>query len=463
MPKQTPSNSFDYDLIVIGSGAGGSAAATIAAREGKKVAIVESGTFGGESPNWGDIPTKALLHAAHLYDEAKHGARFGIRSTMMGYNYPSLQNWKDLAVKRTGAGGNRSYYERQGIAAFNGSAHFLSPNEISVNRRHLSAANFLIATGSEWELPDIVGLQNVKYLTPRTILQLTRPPKSLFIVGGGSVAIELAQLMATFGTKVYIAEKASRILPNEDAEAGELIARVLKEQKGVTSLTQTRVLSIEKDGVSKRVTYSRGGIEKFVRADEILIAAGRTPMVDLGLENATVDYTPKGIEVTDTLQTTAKHIYAAGDVLGRNSHTHSALLESRIAAHNILSKNKAVPDYTATPHVTFSFPGVASVGLREDDCIKRDLPIHKSIAPLNIIARSNVSDFKDGFAKIITDKKGVVLGATVVAPHAGEIIHELALAVKHQLTAQDVAQTPHAFLSWSEVVRVAAARIPINK
>lgn len=235
--------------------------------------------------------------------------------------------------------------------------------------------------------------------------------------------------------------------------------RILKEQKGVTSLTQTRVISIQKDGIGKRVTFSRGGHEKSVRVDEVLLAAGRAPTVDLGLENATVKYTPKGIEVNDQLQTSAKHIFAAGDVLGRNSYTHTALLESRIAANNLLRKDKATPDYTATPHITFTYPGIASVGLREDDCLKRDLPINKAIAPLNSIARSNTSDFRDGFVKIITDKKGQILGATIVAPHASEMIHELALAVKHNLTASDVAQTPHAFLSWSEAIRVAATRL----
>ncbi|MDN5275073.1 MAG: Pyridine nucleotide-disulfide oxidoreductase [Candidatus Saccharibacteria bacterium] len=453
-------HTFDYDLIVIGSGAGGSAAATIAAREGKRVAIIEAGVFGGESPNWGDVPTKALLHAAQLYDEAKHGARFGIRSSMMGYNYPSLHAWKDLTIKRTGAGGNRQYYENEGISAFSGIAHFLSPNEISVSRRHLSGENFLIATGSHIEAPDIPGLENVKYLTPRTLLEATRLPKSLFIIGGSTVGVELGQLMAIFGTKVYIAEIASRLLPHEDEEAGVLMERLLKEQKGVTSLTQTRILSVVKDGVGKRITFNRGGVEKSLHVDEVLIATGRVPTVDLGLENASVNYTPKGVEVDEYLQTSAKHIYAAGDVLGHGSPTHTALLESRITANNILNpKSRISPDYTATPRVTFSYPGIASVGLSEDDCLKRDLRINKAIAPLNIVTRSNTSDFRDGFVKIITDKHGVILGATVVAPHASEIIHELVLAVKHKLTAADVASTPHAFLSWSEAVRVAAAKL----
>ncbi|TAL14114.1 NAD(P)/FAD-dependent oxidoreductase [Patescibacteria group bacterium] len=452
-------HSFDYDLIVIGSGAGGSAAATLAAKAGKRVAIIEADTFGGDSPNWGDVPTNALLHAAHLYDEATGGARFGLRTSTLGYNYPSLRAWKDLAVARTGAGGNRRYYENQGISAFSGIARFLSPNEISVNRRHLSAAKFLIATGSKWIVPDIPGLEEAGYITARAILYSIRPPKSLFIIGAGQVGVEIAQLMATFGTKVYLAEKASRILPHLDTEVGTLMERMLREQKGVTSLTETRVLSVAKDGLGKRIIISRGGVEKSVRADEILIAAGREPNVDLGLENATVKYTPKGIDVNEYLQTNVKHIFAAGDVLGRTSNTHSALLESRIAAHNILSNAKAAPDYTATPSVIFTYPEIAHVGLSEDDCLKRDLSVNKAIAPLNLTARSNTADFRDGFVKIITDKKGVIIGATIVAPRAGEMIQELALAIKHNLTADNIAETPHAFLGWSEAVRIAASKL----
>lgn len=455
----TKKYTFDYDLIVIGSGAGGSAAATIAARDGKKVAVIEADVFGGDSPNWSDVPTNALLHAANLFDEARHGSKFGLRSATLGYNYPSIRAWKDLAIKRTGAGGNRRYYENLGIDAFSGTAHFIAPNEISVNRRHLSAAYFLIASGSHWVMPDIQGLDKINFLTPRTILETIRPPKSLLIIGGGDTGVEIAQLMSIFGTKVFIAEKAERLLPHHDSEVGTLIERIFSEQKGVTTLTHTRVVSVAKDGLGKRAIISRAGVEKSVRVDEILIAAGRTPTVDIGLNNAGVSFTGKGIEVNEFLQTNVKHIYAAGDALGRESHTHTALLESHVAANNILNRNKISPDYTATPKVIFTHPGIAAVGLSEDDCLKRDLSINKAIAPLNIVARSNTSDFRDGFVKIITDKKGYILGATIVAPSAGEIIHELALAIKHNLTASDVASTPHAFLSWSEAVRVAAAKL----
>lgn len=452
-------HTFDYDLIVIGSGAGGSAAATIAARAGKRVAIIEEDTFGGDSPNYSDIPTKALLHAAQLYDEAKHGARFGLRSSTLGYNFPSLRAWKELAVKRTGAGGNKRFYETNGVTPIHGRAHFLSPHEITVNRRHLSAAKFLIATGSTWVRPTIQGLDKIPYLTPRTILEVMRPPKSLFIIGGGQTGVELAQLMAVFGTKVYVGEIASRLLPQFDQEVGELLERTLHEQKGVTTLTQSRVVAVQKDGLGKRVIYSRGGVEKHVRVDEVLVATGRTPAVDLGLENATVKFSKKGIEVNEFLQTSAKHIYAAGDVLGHDSTTQTALLESRTAEHNLFAKTPIAPDYRATPRVVFTHPGIAQVGLTEDDCTRRDLHVSVASAPLTIIARSNTSDFRDGFVKLIADKKGILLGATVVAPHAAEIIHELALVVRHNMTAAQVAETPHAFLSWSEAVRVAAAKL----
>lgn len=450
---------FDYDLIVIGSGAGGSPAASIAASAGKKVAIVEADTFGGESPNWGDIPLKALLHAAQLYDEARHGARFGIRSATLGYNYLSLKAWKDVAIKRTGAGNNRNYYAKQGIDTFSSVAHFLSPHEISLNRRHLSARNFIIATGSYWQQPDIAGLKGLGYQTPRTMLDISRPPKSLLILGGNSTSVEFAQLFATFGTKVYIAEKAGRILPDTDAEAGELLTRLLEEQKGATVLTHTRILSVEKDGLGRKVTYLRGGVKKSFRVDDVLVTEGRAPVVDIGLENAAVNYTPKGIAVNQYLQTSAKHIFAAGDVLGSDKHLHTALMESRVAARNILHKQQLTPDYSVIPSISFTFPGIATVGLSEDDATKRDLSIKTAVAPLNMTARSNTSDFRDGFVKLIAGKNHVLIGATVVAPHAGEIIHELTLAIKYGLTAEQVASTPHAFLSWSEAVRIAASRL----
>lgn len=450
----------DFDLIVIGSGAGGSAAATIAAREGKRVAIVEYDTFGGTSPNWGDVPMRSMSHAAQIYDQARNGAKFGIRSGALGYNFPTLTAWKDLAVKRTGAGGNRNYYEDEGITTLSGQAHFLSPHEIGVNRQRYTASHFLIASGSHWKQSDITGADTVKLLTPRDVLDMQRLPKSVYIVGGGSAGVAMAQLLATLGTKVVLSELSSRLLPDFEDEAGEMFEKLLTDTKLVKVLTQSRTVAVEKENIARRVTYSRGGHEHTVRVDHVIVCSGREPNTDLGLENAGVNYKSSGIVVNSHLQTSAKHIYAAGDVLD-DSHrsTHSALLESRTAINNILHKKKLVPDYTAMPRVIFTHPALATVGLSEDDCLRRDMHVKKAITPLAVVASSNANDFAHGFVKIITDKKGVIIGATIVAPSAGELIQELALAIKFGHTASQVASVPHAFLTWSEAIRVCASKL----
>lgn len=451
---------FDFDLIVLGSGAGGSAAANIAAKNGLKVAIVEKDIFGGESPNYGDIPIKTLLHAANAYAGARRAARYGIRSNTLGYNFPTIAAWKKLVVKRTGAHDNQKFYEASGIKTYRGNARFITPNEISVNRQHISAEKFIIATGSELSLPDISNIQNVNYHTTRTILDITRPPKSIFIVGGGAEAIEISQLLAIFGTKVYISEVSSRLLPQEDEEVGLAIENILVEEMKIFVLPQTRVVAVEKDGLGKKVIFQRGGVEKFIKVDEILIAGNKKPATDIGLENALVDYTDSGITVNEFLQTSAKHIYAAGSVTGNQFTTGDILLQSRICAHNIIkTRSKISPNYTSSPRVIFTWPEVASVGLTEDDCIKRDLQFKTSIATLNLIARSNTDDFKNGFVKLICDKRGKLIGASVVSPEATSIIHEIGLAIKYDLYASDLADLPHAFLSWNEAIRVATNRI----
>ena len=451
---------FDFDLIVLGSGAGGSAAANIAAKNGLKVAIVEKDIFGGESPNYGDIPIKTLLHAANAYAGARRAARYGIRSNTLGYNFPTIAAWKKLVVKRTGAHDNQKFYETSGIKTYRGNARFITPNEISVNRQHISAEKFIIATGSELSLPDISNIQNVNYHTTRTILDITRPPKSIFIVGGGAEAIEISQLLAIFGTKVYISEVSSRLLPQEDEEVGLAIENILVEEMKIFVLPQTRVVAVEKDGLGKKVIFQRGGVEKFIKVDEILIAGNKKPATDIGLENALVDYTDSGITVNEFLQTSAKHIYAAGSVTGSQFTTGDILLQSKICAHNIIkTRSKISPNYTSSPRVIFTWPEVASVGLTEDDCIKRDLQFKTSIATLNLIARSNTDDFKNGFVKLICDKRGKLIGASVVSPEATSIIHEIGLAIKYDLYASDLADLPHAFLSWNEAIRVAANRI----
>lgn len=451
---------FDFDLIVIGSGAAGSAAALLAAKSGVKTAIIESDAFGGDAPNYSDIPLNALLHTSHLYDQARRGARFGISSSALRYNFPTIMGYKDTTQKRTGALNNRQYYEKAGIKTFTGFAHFLNPHTICIGDKRLSAKKFLIATGATPVQPDIRGLDTVDHLTPRSLTTLSRPPKSLFIIGGGNTGVQIAQFFAELGTKVLIAEISSRLLPRDDEEVGQLLGQVFDKNHSIKVLTSARVVAITSDNTSKKVTFLRGGEEKSIRVDEILVATGRVPATDIGLENAHVNYDKNGIEVNEHLQTSAKHIFAAGDVTGnQHSSTDRSVHDGQIAGHNLTHRTKQSVDYSVMPKITHTFPVVASVGLMEDDAIKSDIKYFKAIVPLSQIARSNTADFTDGFVKIITNKSGVILGGTIVAPHADCMISELGLAIRYQLTTFDLASLPRSFLSWSEALKLACQKI----
>ncbi len=451
---------FEFDLIVLGTGAGGSAAANIAAKNGLKVAVVENDLFGGESPNYGEIPVRALSNAVKIIWQAKKSSKMGIRSGGVGLNFPTLMSWKNLVIERTGAHDNKKFYESAGVTTFRGNARFVTPNEISVNQKHISASKFLIATGANFEIPNITNLENVKYLTPRTILDIQKPPKSIFIIGGGPEAVEIAQILAILGTKVYISEISARLLPREDEEVGITIENIMVENMNIFVLPQTRVVAVEKDGMGKKVIFQRGGSEKFVRVEEIMVAGNRKPNTDIGLENANVEYSDDGIIVDEHLQTSAKHIFAAGAVLDGKFSTTEALLQSRIAANNIIKpRSKISPNYSAIPRTISSIPEIASVGLTEDDCIKRDLRIKTAIAPISLIARSNTEDFQSGFVKIICDKKGKILGGSIVAPEASSMIQEIGLAIKLEISAHELAELPHTFQSWNEAIRVCASRI----
>lgn len=450
---------YDYDLIVLGSGGGGSVASHISTNLGKRVAVIEADTMGGECPNWGCIPTKALLHAAGIYDAARHGQQFGIRGATLGYNYPSIKAWKDLAVHRTGTYQGKKMFEAEGITVIKGEGHFISPHEITVNRRHFSAEHFLIATGSHTFIPPIEGLEQAGYVTAREIVDLTRPPKSLFVVGAGAIGCEFTELFSTFGTKVYLADITPRLLMKEDEEVGELTRQIFEEKRGVAVLMNTKVMKVVKEGMAKRVFYQQGREMKSVKVDEILIATGKLANVDIGLENAGVDYTPKSVTTNEYMQTSAKHIFAAGDVAGPYQFTHTAIYQSRLAAHNMWHRQKVAADYRAIPRCIFTNPEIASVGMSEDECIRRDMKFKKALAPISIIGRANTSNVDDGFVKVIAEHDGTLIGASIVSPRAGEMLHELTLAIQHGLTAQEVANTIHAFPTWSEAVRIACAKI----
>ena len=450
---------FDYDLAILGSGDAGGEAALIAAKSGLKVALIESQKWGGSSLNYTNVPLGALFHATQLFRAATEGARFGLSSANLRYNYPTLNNWKNVAMKRAHANSKKDF-EEAGIDCVHGHGHLLSKHEVSVgDQKVIKAKNILLATGAEMLDTGITIPENYDYWLPENVLDMIRPPKTIFIVGAGPTGCEFAQFFATLGTEVIIAEIAGRLLPREDEEVGQVLDETFNKQ-GIKVLTQSRVIALEKDGVSKKVIFLRGGQEKSVRVDQVLLCTGSAPSIDLGLENADVKFTRNGIQVDNTMRTSQKNIYAAGDVVGGHSSTEKALIDARVAVSHIIGRSKAVVDYRGVIRVTNIAPEVAQLGATEDDCIRADRKIKKIILPLSVVQKSNITDEDRGFIKLICTKKGdKLIGATIMAPNAGLMMQELSMAMMLDLSVYDIAHLPHLANDWGELIRTACERI----
>ena len=448
-------NRFDYDLAVLGSGDAGGEAALIAAKSGLKVALIESGKWGGSSLNYSNVPFGALFYATQQFKNALNGAKFGLSSTGLRYNYPTVNNWKNVALKRAKANSKKDF-EEAGISCLHGRGHLLSSTEISVNEQTIRAKKIVIATGASMLDTGIKIPTDIEYWLPENVLEMIRPPKSIFIVGAGSTGCELAQFFATLGTEVIIADIAGRLLPREDEEVGQVLDEIFNKEK-IKVLTQSRVIALEKDTTSKKVIFLRGGQEKSIRVDQVLMCTGNQPNIDIGLENAGVKFTQRGIEVNEHCRTNVKNIYAAGDVLGGHSSTEKALIEARAAAADILGRGKkAAVDYRGIIRVTNISPAIAEVGITEDDCIRHDSKYNKVIIALDSVQKANTSDSMMGFVKLILAKKSnKILGGTIMAPHAGLIAQELAIAIRYEMTTYELASVPHLANDWSELIRVA--------
>jgi pyruvate/2-oxoglutarate dehydrogenase complex dihydrolipoamide dehydrogenase (E3) component len=451
---------YDYDLIVIGSGSGGSVGAHYARSLGKRVLIFEKGAIGGECPNFACVPTKALLHAARVYETAKGASRYGISVASPHYSYPSVKKWKDLVVSRTGAHEGHQSFEKDGIEVIEHKAHFISPHEVEAGGKTYSAKKFLIGSGSDVFIPPLEGLKEAGYITYKEAVDLDKPPASILIFGGGAVGCEFAQIFSTFGSKVTLVNRSDQLLGKEDKEVRELV-QALFENRGITVLTGTTVPKIEKKGDTKIVHFQKGEKQSFGEFDEILIATGKVPLLDFAPEKANIKIDKGRIIVNKHLQTTNPNIFAAGDVVGPYLFTHTGYYQSYIAAHNAFStKRKRIkPDYTVVPRCVFVSPEVASVGITEEEAIEKKIKYKKGIVAMSAFGRSNTANDFDGFVKVITDKSGVIIGGSIVAPRAGEMIHEIALAMKLEAEAKDLADMIHAYPTYSEAVKVACSII----
>ena len=452
---------FDFDIIIIGSGLAGASAAFSASASGQKVALIESGKWGGSSLNAYDIPSQSIFHFSHLFAQARQGSRFGISSSTLRYNYPTVQNWKSFASRRAGANSKKDF-ESAKIACFKGFAAFLSPYEVAVGNQILAAQKFIITTGAKPSSSDITGVESTTCFTPDEALNLPRIPKSVFIVGGGSTGCELANYFSELGAEVTIGELSGRLLPKEDEEVGQLINQYFESSLGIKVLTQSRIVALEpvKDSKTRqKVVFLRGGQEKSIIVDAVILATGYAPNVNLSLENAGVEYSKSGIIVDDMLRTSMKHIFAAGDCIGGESSPERAAYEGALATSNAANKQKNLRNYEGFIRVTNTFPSISATGLTEDDCVRKGIKSKKAVLPLSSISASNIFDFRFGFIKLIADHKNKLLGATIVCPSSELVIQEVAVAVRHRFTITQLASTPHVSSSWSELVHSAAKKL----
>jgi mercuric reductase len=461
-PRHKKPDYFDFDLIVIGSGAGGGVAAHLAIKLGKKVAVIEPEKIGGECPNYGCVPTKALLRAAESYRAAHGEPDIGITTQKAAFNFSKVREWKNTAVARTGTEEGAEYFAHEGIKVIDGYAHFIDPWTVTVGGRRYRAHKFLIATGTVSVVPPIPGLKEVGYMTYREAIDLKNPPDSLFVLGGGAIGCEFSELFSSFGTKLHIADMAPRLIGLEDPEVGELLG-ALFTQRGINVHAGVKVTRVEATAKQKIVHIEKDGVTQKVKVAEILLASGKAPATDIGLENAGVNYSRSGIGVNKYMQTSCKHIYAAGDVVGPYRFTHTASYQSRIAAHNMFHPRHTVTaDYHAVPRCVFTSPEIACVGMTESQLKEKKIVYQHAAIPITLIGRANTSGVKHGFVKVLASQNGTLLGASIVGPRAGEMIHELTLAIQHRMKASAITNTIHAFPTWSEAVRVACQKITVK-
>lgn len=452
-----------YDLVVIGAGGAGSTAAGEAIGRGAKVAMVERWKVGGTCLNVGCDPTKTMVRSAQILHLARKAERFGIYAKDVGANWPVVMRRVERVIDTIRGGDGDQNVRNSGVALYKASATFRSSHEIDVDGETIRGDKIIVATGAAWTCPPITGLPEVGYITNVEAVALPTLPRSLAIIGGGVVAVEFAQIFARFGVEVTILGSADRLLPKEDADLSHAL-RVILEREGVRVETGVRVRAADmRDGLKCLAGVRGGNLVEFCQVEEILVAAGRAPAVEgLNLETAGVAYDAKtGITVDDELRTTAPHIWAIGDVVSRYAFTHVADYQARIAEHNAMSRQPPRRvDYRVVPWATFTDPELARVGLTEQEAQDAGHDVKVAVVPIKDLARAVTSGETDGMVKLIADRgTGEILGGHILAAHAGEMLAEVALAMRARLPAAAIADTMHAYPTLSEGVFWAAYEI----
>ena len=446
----------DYDIVIIGGGSGGLVVASAAAQLNAKVALVEKNRLGGDCLWFGCVPSKSLLHASRVAHEVKHSSRFGIYTTPPDIQFSEATGHVQNVISTIQPHDSPERFESLGVEVIFGEGQFKDQKTFTVNGRDLKARAFVVSTGSRPQVPPIEGIEEVGFLTNEQIFSLKERPQSLAVIGAGPIGCELGQAMHRLGSQVTIVSSRDHILPKEDPEAALVVEKQL-EADGVNILRGKRATKVEVINGKKHLWV---GEEKIV-VDEILVSSGRVPNVhSLNLEAAGVEYTEKGIVVNPKLQTTNKRIYGCGDVIGGYQFTHVAGYEAAVVVQNALFFPSAKADYRVIPWATFTEPELARVGLSEKQARDRygdKIEVLKQ--DFAEVDRAQAEGATEGFAKIITTSKGEILGAHLVGASAGELIHEIILAMKNKLPVSALTGIIHIYPTLSEVNSKAALQL----
>jgi mercury(II) reductase len=447
------------DLAVIGAGSAGFAAAIRAAELGAQVALIGHGTIGGTCVNVGCVPSKTLIRAAETLHQGKAASRFaGISGQAKVSNWRSLVAQKDELV---GALRQAKYIDLlpsyNTIAYMEGPARF-THDGVAVNGHALRPRKVIVATGARPSIPAIEGLDKVAYLTSTSALELDMLPKSLAIIGGGVVAVELGQLFVRAGVHVTMLCR-SRVLSHAEPEISGALESYLRDE-GLDircSIGIDRVAATP-TGIAVSISEASGKAGTVI-ADKVLVATGRTPNTQgLGLDEAGIALTERGgIRVDDRLRTTRSGVYAAGDVTGRDMFVYMAAHGAKLAAENALNGDSRRYDSLAMPEVVFADPQAASVGLTEAAAHERGMDVRSAVIPLDYVPRAIAARDTRGLIKLVAERRtGALVGAHMLAPEAGDSIQTAALAIKHRLTVQELADTIFPYLTTVEGLKLAA-------
>ena len=437
---------FDYDVAVIGGGSGGFAAARTAVAEGLKTVILEGGEeVGGLCILRGCMPTKALLYAAEVLHLASHPEPWGIHADRVSFNFAQVMARKDAMVK------DFADWRAQQLASgkfkfLRAAARFTDPHTLELSTGgKLTAANFVIATGSVVAPSPLPQLSDAGYLTSDSALSLTRLPQSLIVLGGGAVAVEFAQFFVRFGVRVTIIQRSAHVLQALDEDATSELEKVFRRE-GIDLYTGTKLLDAHRVGEEKEVAFEHDGQTVRMRAEEILLALGRVPNIaPLGLESIGVRVESRRIVTNAQMQTSLPHIYAAGDCTGLYEVVHIAIKQGEIAAHNLAHPDRMKPmDYRLNTEVIFTEPQLAVVGLTEKSARAANRPCLAASYPFSDLGKSLIMEAKDGFAKLLADPStGEIIGGCCLGPVGGELIHEILAAMHKRMTVHELAAMPH--------------------